>query len=98
MCVLCICVSGFIYTEREPRFVYVRGGLVFKNGYSVMSARLYLSEALCPSCRSWHCVSGDLTRTFLPSLPRRSVFTLFVFDVFVFAHTIRLNSYNKTTQ
>lgn len=39
-----------------------------------------MSGTLYSSCRGWHCVSGDLTGTFLP---RRAVFTLFGFAVFI---------------
>lgn len=40
-----IYVCDFIYNEWEPRFVFVRGGFVFKIGYPVMSVLFYLSEA-----------------------------------------------------
>lgn len=60
-------VCECIYTERGPTFSDSPRTVGVLIGYPVMSARFYLSEArTSPSCRGWHCVSGDLTRTFLP--------------------------------
>lgn len=62
-----LCVCECIYTERGATFSDPSRTVGVLIGYPVMSARFYLSEArTSPSCRGWHCVSGDLTRTFLP--------------------------------
>lgn len=71
---MCVCVRDFIYAEREPRFAPVKGAFRFKTGYPETSAALYrLGSAHGSSCRGWHCVSWDLTRTVRPSfLPSAS--------------------------
>lgn len=69
----CLCVYVTLSTPKPRFFMYVRAWLMFLSAVHYARAALFIWSTHNSSCRGWHCVSGDLTRSFLP---RRRVFTL----------------------
>lgn len=72
--VFCVCVYVCVYTcvwlylhrAGATLAVTTRKGWRFYRLSSNVRAVLFIRSTHSLSCRGWHCVSGDLTRTFLP--------------------------------
>lgn len=65
----CVCVNVWLslFTPSSSHvFCPNEGGWCFYRCFSNVCAVLFIWSTHSPSCRVWHCVSGDLTRTFLP--------------------------------